>query len=101
MNRMQLTDLQKKFLRREAHALKPVIAVGDKGITPALLAEVEGTIDHHELIKIRIRASDREQREAAIQTIISASHAALVSRVGNVAAIYRPRKKKPRIVLPT
>lgn len=100
MNRMQLTELQKKFLRREAHSLKPVIAVGDKGITPALLAEVEGAIDHHELIKIRVRAGDREQRDAAIQKIIAASRASLVSRVGNVAAIYRPRKKKPRIVLP-
>lgn len=100
MNRMQLTELQKKFLRREAHSLKPVIAVGDKGITEALLAEVKGAIDHHELIKIRIRAGDREQRDSAIQTIIAASDASLVSRVGNVAAIYRPRKKKPRIVLP-
>ena len=97
---MQLTELQKKFLRREAHSLKPVVAVGDKGITPALLAEVEGAIDHHELIKIRVRAGDREQRDAAIQAIVTASHAALVSRVGNVAAIYRPRKKKPGIVLP-
>jgi len=100
MSGMQLTELQKKFLRREAHSLKPVIAVGDKGITQALLAEVESAIDHHELIKIRVRASDREQRDAAIETIIVASQASLVSRIGNVAAIYRPRKKKPRIVLP-
>jgi RNA-binding protein len=100
MSGMQLTELQKKFLRREAHSLKPVIAVGDKGITQALLAEVESAIDHHELIKIRVRASDREQRDAAIETIIVASQASLVSRIGNVAAIYRPRKKKPGIVLP-
>lgn len=100
MTRMQLTEPQKKFLRREAHSLKPVIVVGEKGITPALLAEVEGAVDHHELIKIRVRAGDREQRDAAIERIIAASQASLVSRVGNVAAIYRPRKKKPRIVLP-
>jgi RNA-binding protein len=98
---MQLTEPQKKFLRREAHALKPIVAVGDKGITQALLDEVEGAIDHHELIKVRVRASGREQRDAAIDTIITASRAALVSRIGNVAAIYRPRKKKPRIILPT
>ncbi len=98
---MQLTEPQKKFLRREAHALKPIVAVGDKGITQALLDEVEGAINHHELIKVRVRASDREQRDAAIDAIITASHAALISRIGNVAAIYRPRKKKPRIILPT
>ncbi len=98
---MQLTEPQKKFLRREAHALKPIVAVGDKGITQALLDEVEGAINHHELIKVRVRATDHEQRDAAIEAIITASRAALVSRIGNVAAIYRPRKKKPRIILPT
>lgn len=97
---MQLTETQKKFLRREAHALKPVITVGDKGITQALLDEFDGAIEHHELIKVRVRAADREQRDAAIEAIVQASRAALVSRVGNVAALYRPRKKKPRIVLP-
>jgi RNA-binding protein len=98
---MQLTEPQKKFLRREAHALKPVVTVGDKGITRALLDEVELAIEYHELIKIRIRANDRKQRDAAIGAIITASHATLLSRIGNVAAIYRPRKKKPRIILPT
>lgn len=98
---MQLTEPQKKFLLRQAHTLKPVVAVGDKGITQALLDEVEGAIKHHELIKIRVRAGGREQRDAAIDAILTASHAALLSRVGNVATIYRPRKKKPRIILPT
>lgn len=97
---MQLTETQKKFLRREAHALKPVVAVGDKGVTQALLDEVDSAIEHHELIKVRVRAGDREHRDAAINAILEACRAELVSRIGNVAALYRPRKKKPRIVLP-
>jgi len=97
---MQLTETQKKFLRREAHALKPVVTIGDKGVTQALLDELDGAIEHHELIKVRVRAGDREQRDVAIDAILKATQAALVSRVGNIAALYRPRRKKARIVLP-
>lgn len=100
MRPMQLNETQKKFLRRAAHSLKPVVAVGDKGVTRALLDEVDGAIAHHELIKVRVRAGDRTERDAAIDAIVKATQAALVSRIGNIAALYRPRKKNPRIILP-
>jgi RNA-binding protein len=97
---MKLTERQKKFLRREAHALKPIISVGDKGITDALVQELNATLEHHELIKIKVRAGDRDGRDEAIQQLVTASQAILVSRVGNIAALYRARKEDPRIVLP-
>ena len=97
---MKLTERQKKFLRREAHALKPLLAIGDKGVTAAFLKELDGTLEHHELIKLKVRAGDRESRDAAIQEILAASKAILVSRVGNIAALYRPRATDPKIVLP-
>lgn len=98
---MNLTERQKKFLRHESHALKPVLATGDKGVTDAFKRELDGALEHHELIKIKIRAGDRETRDAAIAELTSSSGATLVSRVGNVAALYRPRRKKPKIVLPS
>jgi RNA-binding protein len=98
---MGLTERQKKFLRREAHNLKPVISVGDKGVTPALLKELDGALEHHELIKIRVRAGDRETRDASIAELVAATGALLVSRVGNIAALYRPQRKNPKLVLPT
>ena len=97
---MQLTERQKTFLRRQAHNLKPVVTVGDKGITPALVQELENALEHHELIKIKVRLGDRDSRNLAIEQLAKASRADLISRVGNIAAMYRPKKKNPKIILP-
>jgi RNA-binding protein len=97
---MQLTERQKKHLRREAHSLKPVVSAGDKGISPAVLGEIERALEHHELIKISVRIGDRDARNAAIAKMVDTTGATLVSRVGNIAAIYRPRNENPGIVLP-
>jgi RNA-binding protein len=97
---MQLTERQKKHLRREAHSLKPVVSAGDKGISPAVLGEIERALEHHELIKIKVRIGDRDARNAAIAEMVDTTGATLVSRVGNIAAIYRPRNEDPGIVLP-
>jgi RNA-binding protein len=97
---MQLTERQKKFLRREAHNLKPVVSLGDKGITPALVKELNGALEHHELIKIKVRAGDREARDAAIAELAESTRAVLISRVGNIAALYRPNRKDPKLKLP-
>jgi len=97
---MKLTERQRKFLRARAHALKPVIALGDKGITQGLIDELDATLEHHELIKLKVRTGDRETRDAAIEQLCADSSAVLISRVGNVATLYRPRRAKPGIVLP-
>lgn len=97
---MKLTERQKKHLRREAHALKPLLSLGDKGITESFLQELNATLEHHELVKIKVRAGDREMRDQAIAEITEKMAALLVNRVGNMATLYRQRKKDPRIVLP-
>jgi len=97
---MSLNEHQRKYLRTRAHKLKPVVALGDKGITPALRDELDATLEHHELIKLKVRAGDREARDAAIRELCDSAGAELISRVGNVATLYRPRRRKPGIVLP-
>lgn len=97
---MQLTERQKKFLRRQAHTLKPVVSAGDKGLSPAVVAEIESALEHHELIKVSVRIGDRDARNSAIAQLVDKVGAILVSRVGNIAALYRPRKKQPGIILP-
>jgi len=97
---MNLTERQMKHLRREAHNLKPVVTVGDKGLTDGILTELQGALDHHELIKIRVRVGDRAARDEIISSLVDSSRSILISRVGNIAALYRPRREKPRIVLP-
>ena len=91
---------QKRYLRTLAHNLKPVILVGAKGVTPALLAELGGALEHHELIKVKIAAEDRDERDAWVAEIVKGADAALIQRVGNVATLFRPRRKNPGIVLP-
>lgn len=96
----KLTDSQKKYLRARAHKLKPVVAVGDKGVTPALLSELSAALAHHELLKVSVRAGDREVRDEIITELVGASGATLVSRVGNVATLFKARRKDSRIALP-
>lgn len=97
---MNLSESQKKYLRGLGHQLKPVVTVGDAGVSDALLKEFESTIAHHELIKVRIRAGDRETRDAAIQQITDKTKALLVTRIGNVALMYRRNHEKQSISLP-
>jgi len=101
---MKLSESQKKFLRGLGHSLKPVIIVGDSGLSESLLAEYESTLSHHELIKIRVRVGDRAARDEIIQKLCSESSAGMIQRIGNVALLYRPnlnKKSEKRIRLPS
>ena len=97
---MNLSERQRKFLRREAHSLKPVVTVGDKGITPALAQELDGALEHHELLKIKVRIGDRDARDKAIAELAKSANAELISRIGNIATLYRQNKEKPKFALP-
>ena len=98
---MKLTERQKKHLRGLAHALKPVIALGDKGLTDGFLNELDSTLEHHELIKVKVKTGDRDSRDTLIAEIAEKTSAVLVSRIGNIATLYRARARKPGITLPT
>jgi RNA-binding protein len=98
---VQLSDKQIKYLRGLAHDLKPVVYIGNAGVTPAVTAELDRCLEHHELIKIRLRVADRDARDAAVGRIVEASRATLVGRVGNVAILYRRNQADtPVIALP-
>ncbi len=91
---MSLSESQKKYLRGRGHQLKPVIMVGDAGISESLLAEYELALTHHELIKVKIRAADRAERDAMINTLCTQHSAILIKRIGNVALLYRENPDK-------
>jgi RNA-binding protein len=95
-----LTTTQTRFLRGQAHDLKAVLQVGGKGITDALVAEVGHALEQHELIKIKIAAEDREDRDTMIGELAARTDAALVQRIGHTAVLYRPSKDQRQIVLP-
>lgn len=95
-----LTAAQKRHLRSLAHGLKPVILMGAKGVSDALIAELGIALDRHELVKVKLSGEDREARDAAIDQLTAATGAALVQRIGNMAVLFRRNAEQPLIVLP-
>ena len=89
-----LTTKQKKYLRALAHDLKPIVYIGQQGLSEAVLNDTNRALDDHELIKVRVRVGDRKARDEIIEELCSKSAAALIQRVGNVALLYRPNLKK-------
>ena len=97
---VELTAAQNRFLRGQAHDLKAMLQVGGKGLTEAVVAEIDLALEHHELIKVKIAAADRDERERLVDELAQRAGAALVQRIGHVAVLYRPSKDKRQIVLP-
>ena len=78
----------KKKLRADAHALKPVVMIGQSGLTAAVLAEIEQALNTHELIKVKIRA-ERDERKLISEKICTDTGAELIQTIGQIAVIYR------------
>jgi RNA-binding protein len=95
-----LTPPQKRHLKALAHHRKPIVIIGESGVTPASLQEIARALAHHELIKVRVNAVDREAREIRIAAICAATDAALVQKIGHVATLFRRNPEAPRIDLP-
>ncbi len=88
-----MTSARKKQLKAQAHSLKPIILIGQSGLTESVLTEIDKTLDTHELIKIKIRA-EREDRKQISQQIIDVSQAELIQSIGQIIAVYRKNHDK-------
>ena len=97
---MSLSKNQTKFLRGLCHDLKPVVMLGQKGLTEAVLSEIDIALDHHELIKIKLSVNDRDARKQAIEQICQHCQAENVQTIGKTVSIYRLNKDKSVITLP-
>ncbi|HEX7047146.1 MAG TPA: YhbY family RNA-binding protein [Gammaproteobacteria bacterium] len=100
MTNPKLTDKHRKYLRGLAHDLNVVVQTGSNGLTDAVLAEIDGALTAHELIKVRFVAEERDDRDAMIQHACDTLGALLIQRVGHVATLFRRNPKKPKIALP-
>jgi RNA-binding protein len=97
---MPLSKNQVKFLRSLCHDLKPVVMLGQKGLTNEVLHELDIALNHHELVKIKLSVDDREQRARMIDEICERSEAEKIQTIGKTISLYRPNLKKPIIALP-
>ena len=86
----ELSTAERRALKSRAHSLEPVVLVGDKGLTPSVLAEIERALVAHELIKIRVQA-ERDGRAGLLDEICIRSNALAVQHIGKMLVVYRPK----------
>ncbi len=84
-----LTPSERKTLKARAHALDPVVLVGDAGLTAAVLAEIDRSLAAHELIKVRVAGDDRDARLAMRDRVVDELSAAAVQTIGKLLVFYR------------
>ena len=86
---MTLTGKQKNYLRGIAHNLNPVVMIGGKGLTDAVMNEIDLALNQHELIKIKLPSNEKAEKVALLAQITSKSNSEPVQLIGRVAVIYR------------
>lgn len=90
---LKLTPAERSALRAEAHILHPVVIIGEAGLTPAVLKEVDASLNAHGLIKVRVFGDDREARLAIYEAICEQLAAAPIQHIGKLLVLYRPKKE--------
>jgi RNA-binding protein len=94
---IEITTTQRRALRAAAHGLKPVVSISQKGLTESVLKEIDRCLTSHELIKVRIYDTERDQREALLTTVCKTLEAAPVQHIGNLLVLWRQRAEDPTI----
>lgn len=97
---MELTNKQKQFLKSTAHPLKPVVMLGNNGLTEGVMAEIELALEHHELIKVKIPGEDKEERQLICDAIARESGCCVVQLIGKTVILYLKKTEDAKIQLP-
>jgi len=88
-----LSQSQKKQFRSIGHKLNPIVTIGDGGLSANVKKELNRALEDHELIKVKIPASERSEKKKLIDSLNQSSQSELVQQVGNIALLYRAAKK--------
>ena len=94
MTNKNITMINKKQLRKNSYSLKPVVIIGQNGLTDAVLSEIDASLNAHELIKIRIRESNKDKRDEQCLQIQKNLRAEIIHQIGFIVVFYRPNPKK-------
>lgn len=97
---MTLTGKQKNYLRGIAHNKNPIVTIGGKGLTDAVMEEIELALNHHELVKIKLPSNEKAEKVALMAKITGKSASEPVQLIGRVGVIYRANDE-PKISLPS
>lgn len=96
---MTLSNKQKQFLKGLAHDRKPVVLLGANGLTEGVLAEIDSSLDIHELIKVKVASEDREVKKLIIEAIVRETKAVKIQTIGHILVLFRQTADK-KIQLP-
>jgi RNA-binding protein len=97
---MPLSDAQRKHLRRLGHDRQPIVLIGQGGLGPNVIAEMDRALGDHEIVKVRARVGDRDERDRLLAELAAATGSELVQQIGHVGLFYRPHPEQPRLLLP-
>ena len=97
----ELTPAQRRDLRARAHHLNPVVTIADNGLAPSVVAEIERSLQAHELIKVKVQGAEREQRDTLMQELCAALDAAPVQHIGNILVLWREKPEAPKSAVTT
>src|SRR5450755_1179332 len=92
---LTITSLERRALRAKAHHLHPVVAIGQHGLTPAVIKEIDLNLRAHELIKVRAFSDIRGERDAMFGQICAKLDAAPVQHIGKLLILWRPAPEAP------
>ena len=91
---MHLNKQQRLQLKAQSHHLKVIVIIGNQGLTPMVLKEINNALDAHELVKVRINTETREEREEIVNQITEALTATMITSIGHVVTFYRQHEEK-------
>lgn len=97
---MQLSKQQLKYLKNLTHSLKPVIMVGQNGVTENILKELDIALNFHELVKVKIAGENKASCAAVIEQLVAASNAKVIQKIGKTLTLFRRNNKTPKIEIP-
>jgi putative YhbY family RNA-binding protein len=94
---LEITPVERRALRATAHALQPVVAISQKGLSAGVLKEIDASLNSHELIKVKVHGIERDDRAALLTEICATLHCAPVQHIGNILILWRgnPEKAAP------
>jgi RNA-binding protein len=84
----KLSSSQRKWLRGQAHTLKPIVQVGKQGLTESVLRQVDEALSDHELVKVQA-AAPREEKEAMAERLAEELGADVAGRIGHIIILFR------------
>jgi RNA-binding protein len=97
---MTLSSPQIRYLRSLAHDLSPVVLLGAKGATAAVVKELDQALDIHELVKVKLSGGDKDGRQAQIDVLTAGTQAQTIHQIGHVIVLFRRNNDEPKIALP-